>query len=410
MIRRPPRSTHCISSAASDVYKRQNREIVDMKFLEPYAGLISSGSDGFLSVFSVRGAVYRCIARIYCLREIRSSATVKSMIIFSSAQVQKQYSCCKTDAELKATYKEQIPDALPWLEIEANCDNNQAVVALGCEDGHVQVLSLQGVFEHYGIKPVLVPWRSVKPGFNCRYSGNVDVSEHVRVQAKVSPGPVLVIEKSVLLNQWKAHSGHITHVSMIERPEGMATAGMDRHVKLWSINGALWGNLTITGQHSVLVWNFPYDWNAVKANEKKSLVKVLAQLKLAKEPAAINADEVLCKVKIEGEEDELGHLVPKRSLVNMKKVYDSVESVVSRVKSRKAVKHRGSENEEEVKKEAKESWLRLGENICSAVDEYRQSPVSRRSSIENTLHEYKSKIGNCFVKCRLRDTKAGIQV
>ena len=24
MIRRPPRSTHCISSAASDVYKRQN--------------------------------------------------------------------------------------------------------------------------------------------------------------------------------------------------------------------------------------------------------------------------------------------------------------------------------------------------------------------------------------------------
>ena len=26
MIRRPPRSTHCISSAASDVYKRQNAE------------------------------------------------------------------------------------------------------------------------------------------------------------------------------------------------------------------------------------------------------------------------------------------------------------------------------------------------------------------------------------------------
>jgi len=26
MIRRPPRSTHCISSAASDVYKRQTQE------------------------------------------------------------------------------------------------------------------------------------------------------------------------------------------------------------------------------------------------------------------------------------------------------------------------------------------------------------------------------------------------
>ena len=33
MIRRPPRSTHCISSAASDVYKRQNSpsEVVDIR-------------------------------------------------------------------------------------------------------------------------------------------------------------------------------------------------------------------------------------------------------------------------------------------------------------------------------------------------------------------------------------------
>ena len=29
MIRQPPRSTHCISSAASDVYKRQSDEEVD---------------------------------------------------------------------------------------------------------------------------------------------------------------------------------------------------------------------------------------------------------------------------------------------------------------------------------------------------------------------------------------------
>eukprot|EP00825_Cyclidium_porcatum_P049279 TRINITY_DN8478_c0_g1_i1.p2 TRINITY_DN8478_c0_g1~~TRINITY_DN8478_c0_g1_i1.p2 ORF type:complete len:260 (+),score=23.55 TRINITY_DN8478_c0_g1_i1:141-920(+) len=32
MIRRPPRSTHCISSAASDVYKRQNQNFVSSSF------------------------------------------------------------------------------------------------------------------------------------------------------------------------------------------------------------------------------------------------------------------------------------------------------------------------------------------------------------------------------------------
>ena len=29
MIRRPPRSTHCISSAASDVYKRQGKDMAE---------------------------------------------------------------------------------------------------------------------------------------------------------------------------------------------------------------------------------------------------------------------------------------------------------------------------------------------------------------------------------------------
>eukprot|EP00825_Cyclidium_porcatum_P036018 TRINITY_DN37861_c0_g1_i1.p2 TRINITY_DN37861_c0_g1~~TRINITY_DN37861_c0_g1_i1.p2 ORF type:complete len:133 (-),score=17.85 TRINITY_DN37861_c0_g1_i1:36-434(-) len=38
MIRRPPRSTHCISSAASDVYKRQERRGCPGKDPEPPAG------------------------------------------------------------------------------------------------------------------------------------------------------------------------------------------------------------------------------------------------------------------------------------------------------------------------------------------------------------------------------------
>ena len=31
MIRRPPRSTHCISSAASDVYKRQDENCAELE-------------------------------------------------------------------------------------------------------------------------------------------------------------------------------------------------------------------------------------------------------------------------------------------------------------------------------------------------------------------------------------------
>eukprot|EP00826_Nyctotherus_ovalis_P057818 TRINITY_DN7916_c0_g1_i2.p1 TRINITY_DN7916_c0_g1~~TRINITY_DN7916_c0_g1_i2.p1 ORF type:complete len:322 (+),score=74.18 TRINITY_DN7916_c0_g1_i2:25-966(+) len=37
MIRRPPRSTHCISSAASDVYKRQTNNLLDLSLMEDIA-------------------------------------------------------------------------------------------------------------------------------------------------------------------------------------------------------------------------------------------------------------------------------------------------------------------------------------------------------------------------------------
>eukprot|EP00825_Cyclidium_porcatum_P018543 TRINITY_DN21141_c0_g1_i1.p4 TRINITY_DN21141_c0_g1~~TRINITY_DN21141_c0_g1_i1.p4 ORF type:complete len:103 (-),score=13.35 TRINITY_DN21141_c0_g1_i1:130-438(-) len=42
MIRRPPRSTHCISSAASDVYKRQVRGIGDRSAII-FARLLAAG-------------------------------------------------------------------------------------------------------------------------------------------------------------------------------------------------------------------------------------------------------------------------------------------------------------------------------------------------------------------------------
>ena len=68
MIRRPPRSTHCISSAASDVYKRQHVYFIDnVAFRKPafqqerYAGLAekytdaNNAVDGLKSDLSVWG-------------------------------------------------------------------------------------------------------------------------------------------------------------------------------------------------------------------------------------------------------------------------------------------------------------------------------------------------------------------
>eukprot|EP00826_Nyctotherus_ovalis_P062318 TRINITY_DN8995_c0_g1_i7.p2 TRINITY_DN8995_c0_g1~~TRINITY_DN8995_c0_g1_i7.p2 ORF type:complete len:105 (+),score=27.45 TRINITY_DN8995_c0_g1_i7:25-315(+) len=43
MIRRPPRSTHCISSAASDVYKRQTLSSPHLGYLFHTSSLVNVG-------------------------------------------------------------------------------------------------------------------------------------------------------------------------------------------------------------------------------------------------------------------------------------------------------------------------------------------------------------------------------
>eukprot|EP00825_Cyclidium_porcatum_P022582 TRINITY_DN24851_c0_g1_i2.p1 TRINITY_DN24851_c0_g1~~TRINITY_DN24851_c0_g1_i2.p1 ORF type:complete len:198 (-),score=-12.03 TRINITY_DN24851_c0_g1_i2:7-600(-) len=53
MIRRPPRSTHCISSAASDVYKRQVLSFTSL--------LVSVDPDSFAHVNQVRRRVQTCL-------------------------------------------------------------------------------------------------------------------------------------------------------------------------------------------------------------------------------------------------------------------------------------------------------------------------------------------------------------
>ena len=55
MIRRPPRSTHCISSAASDVYKRQTQYIGFSPEHKGFAGTISLSSNLITSMIKEVG-------------------------------------------------------------------------------------------------------------------------------------------------------------------------------------------------------------------------------------------------------------------------------------------------------------------------------------------------------------------
>ncbi len=58
--------------------------------------------------------------------------------------------------------------------------------------------------------------------------------------------PPLVELKSLLINEWKAHTDNIVSLKTLESPPGFITTSLDRHVKLWSKDGDLWGDLFIS--------------------------------------------------------------------------------------------------------------------------------------------------------------------
>src|SRR5665648_873997 len=79
MIRRPPRSTLSSSSAASDVYKRQEYTMKPQKFMNPYLA-------GFLLGLVLLGTIY------VTGRGLGASGAVKSVVLSSVMKVAPQHS------------------------------------------------------------------------------------------------------------------------------------------------------------------------------------------------------------------------------------------------------------------------------------------------------------------------------
>lgn len=64
---------------------------------------------------------------------------------------------------------------------------------------------------------------------------------------------------TVLYNKWEAHSNQVNKITKIKDPQSFITCSLDKHVKIWSLEGELLGdiNLVKLGNN---YWKFPFDW------------------------------------------------------------------------------------------------------------------------------------------------------
>jgi hypothetical protein len=135
-------------------------------------------------------------------------------------------------------------------------------------------------------------------------------------RASRTPGPLVVAERCLVMKEWEAHKDVIASMTRIESPEGFITASLDRHVKLWSACGDAWGDITIMGANPVRSWAFPFDWQAVRQQDKRDVLGVMRQIEPNSrlDDALEFEDSLDSQVRVT-KRDRRDDIVPKRSLV-----------------------------------------------------------------------------------------------
>ncbi len=53
----------------------------------------------------------------------------------------------------------------------------------------------------------------------------------------------------------------------MEKPNGIVTCSIDKHVRLWSLDGELWGDINLMKENCDKKWTYPFDWTDKKEKE-----------------------------------------------------------------------------------------------------------------------------------------------
>ena len=71
---------------------------------------------------------------------------------------------------------------------------------------------------------------------------------------------------TVLYNKWEAHNNQINKITKIKDPLSFVTCSLDKHVKVWSLEGELLGDINLVKLGNNF-WKFPFDWVKNKLSE-----------------------------------------------------------------------------------------------------------------------------------------------
>ena len=101
---------------------------------------------------------------------------------------------------------------------------------------------------------------------------------------------------------------------MIDDPLGFVTGSLDKHIKVWSIYGELWGDLNIVNDYPIIQWNFPYSWKNARENDKLEVINIMKELEPETEKDLKEIEFVEEEpLKVKKLDDQEADILPDRS-------------------------------------------------------------------------------------------------
>ena len=197
---------------------------------------------------------------------------------------------------------------------------------------------------------------------------------------------------NIITNEWQGHRGRINCLAKIEKPLGFITGSIDKHVRVWSLYGDMWVDLTIIGKDPIIKWEFPYDWNEVKEKDKNEVIAVMKQI----EPGS---DPELLKIQFEDEEPV------KVGEVEKNKENPKVTLKWPLMVSKKGEKKNSQIEEASPALDEQKNWRmklkgdkielpRLAQDVTALVDIYNNSSAEKKKELLSSMDDLREKLRN----------------
>ena len=395
------------------------KEITVLKFIEPFPCLISSSADGYICIWSIkrdkterRYSCLCCFLNLQIQSKSAISLSVQTLIPFITNQT-----LTDLDEVTSLPEKELKQHYIDFLEKERNIQKNkkhvflnnlklkttnlekenQILVVTGDEKGRIRIWNITPILAYCSIKPA-ENYSKQNPYFNPRRNENVDATlqaqiihrKHTNRGTEQNSEPMVIAERSIILKNWVGHAEQITCMSKIEKPLGFVSGSIDRHVKVWSLTGELWGDLKVVGEYPLVTWNFPYDWKESLEKDRLEVINVMKEI----EGSNKNLEELQLieeePIKVRKKEQE-ADILPKRSLISPKVAKkatgvivnedtDNINNTDFELKLRK----------KKLKDENPESPL--AQDVIKLIELYKQAPKEKRQELQTSMSTLQTRL------------------